>query len=421
MPEHIYRSETLLVRRNAVPGCDRWVVTFDHYDIGLGHGREGFGESFLQASGISAIHVLGRGNDWYQYPDIFAAAAVVRAAIAGATRRVAYGSSMGGYAALRLADAVGADAVFALSPQWSIDPAIAPWENRWLQDAHRIRWMSALDGPLRCAASSVLVYDPRQPHDRRHAEQIAGDVAAHLLPVPYCQHPATTFLAETGLLGMMLGDMLHDRFDAPAMTARIRAGRSRSAVYLGALAERQPRVRPRTALALVCRARIANPALDLGKLSLARVLMRTGNHAAALAVHRSLVAKVNRLPIYLVPFAEALASAGGGIEACAIADEVVTAQPDVGHLRNWYATMLWRQGERTAAITQLAEAVALDPRDRLYRRRLKRYRRARYAGLIRDLFRVRWLRRAAIHGIGAVRAWRHWRAARDGIGGLPHA
>lgn len=401
MSEQIYRSDTLLVRRVVVAGCGRWVVTFDHYDSGYGLDREGFGEAFLRASGISAIHVLGCGNDWYQYEDIFAAAAVVRAATAGAERTVAYGSSMGGYAALRLADAVGADAVLALSPQWSIDPAIARWDDRWLQDSRRIRWMPALNGPMRSVAKGVLIYDPCQPHDRRHAQIIAGEISVQLLPMPYCLHPVTTFLAEVGLLGAILGDVIHDRFDARAMTAQIKASRSRSAVYLGALAERQPVVRPRTAIALARRARGANPSSNLGMLSLARVLTRTGNHAEALALHRALVAKVNRQPIFLVPFAEALASAGEGLEACAVGGEVVEADPDVGHLRNWYAMLLWRQSEREAAVLHLGKAVTLVPTNHRYRRRLLWYRIVRLAWQALDGFTFRWMRKPTAYGISA--------------------
>jgi Flp pilus assembly protein TadD len=391
----LYRSDTLLVRQVAIEGCDRWVITFDHHSIGDGFDREGFGESFLKANGISAIHVLGRGNDWYQYDDIFAAAAVVRAATSGAVRRVAYGSSMGAYAAVRLADAIGADAVLALSPQWSIDPARASWDNRWSQDAHRIRWLSTMAAPLRCPASTVLVYDPHLPLDRRHAELIAEQTGSHLLPVAHSLHPASTFLGEVGLLRGLLEDLLHDRFDAHAMAMEIRARRASSAVYLGALAERQPAVRPRTAIALARKARLAKPDSDLGMLSLAQILTRTGNHDEALGIHRQIAVKVNRLPIYLVPFANALVSAGEGQEALAVAGEVVDAEPEVGHLRNWYATMLWRRGERAAAVAQMARAVALNPAQRRYRRKFLRYRLARHAWQVLEVMTLRAVRERA--------------------------
>jgi tetratricopeptide (TPR) repeat protein len=395
VPIELYRSDTLLVRQVAIEGCDQWVITFDHHSIGDGFDREGFGESFLQANGISAIHVLGRGNDWYQYDDIFAAAAVVRAATSGAVRRVAYGSSMGGYAAVRLADAIGADAVLALSPQWSIDPAIANWDNRWSQDAHRIRWLSTMAVPLRPAPSSVLVYDPHLPLDRRHALLIAEQTGSHLLPVAHCLHPASTFLGEVSLLRGLLEDLLYDRFDAHAMATEIRARRATSSVYLGTLAERQPAVRPRTAIALARRARLVKPDSALGMLSLARILTRTGNHDEALEIHRQIAIKVNRLPIYLVPFANALVSAGESEEAIAVAGEVVDAEPDVGHLRNWFATMLWQRGERAAAVAHMARAVALNPTERRYRRKLFRYRLARHAWTVLDVMTLQGIRQRA--------------------------
>ncbi len=379
MSINLYRSDTIAVRSIGVTDCPYCVITFDHYGIGYGFDREGFGQSFLRGSGISAVHVLGCGNDWYQYPDILEAAAVVREATRGAMRRVAYGSSMGGYAALRLADAVGADAVLALSPQWSIDPAIAQWDKRWTQDAYRIRWLPAMRAPLRCAASTVLVYDPHLPLDRRHAGLIAERTRSQMLPVPHCLHPAGTFLGEIGLLGVLLRDVMEDRFDARAMAAQIRSRRGSSAVYLGALAERQPAVRPRTAIALARRARTARPESELGMLSLAQILTRTGNHAEALAIHRQIAILVHRLPLYLVPFANALIMAGEWPEAIAVAREVVEAEPDVGHRHNWYATMLWRQGERKAAVVHLARAVRLNPANHRYRRKLLRYRAVRYA------------------------------------------
>ena len=71
-----------------------------------------------------------------------------RAAVPEGARVMTYGSSMGGYAALRFARALRADAILALSPQYSIDPAVVPWEDRWRQDGARIAWLPALAGPL---------------------------------------------------------------------------------------------------------------------------------------------------------------------------------------------------------------------------------------------------------------------------------
>lgn len=383
----LYRSDTLLVRQVPASASQNWVITFDHHSIGEGLDRFGFGEEFLLKNGISAIHVLGRGNDWYQYADIFDAMATIREATACATRTITYGSSMGGYAALRLADAVAADGVLALSPQWSTNPSRAPWEDRWPQDSHRIRWIDTIDGALQRRARAVLVYDPHVALDRRHVTQICAETPSVLVPVPYSGHPASTFLSEVSLLRPLLEDVLQDRFNPKAMREAIRERRSTSSVYLGALAERQPEARPRTALALARAARVARPESTLGMLSLARILTRTGNHDEAVTLHREIAVRTERLPLYLIPFADALWLAEARTEAIAIANEVVNGLPEVAHLRNWLSAMLWKYGARSAAIEQQKHAVALTPKNRRYRRRLYLYRIAQCGWKLRDLLR----------------------------------
>ena len=389
MPEELYRSANIVVRRSAVTSVDRCVVTFDHHNTTVGLDRPGFGEDFLRASNIPAIHVLGRGNDWYQYDDIFEALAVIRTATESVARKITYGSSMGGYAALRCANAIGADGILALSPQWSINPDHAKWENRWTQDAHRIRWMKALDGALRCSVRPVLVYDPTLPLDRRHATLIAENTPSTLIAVPYGGHPAGTFLGETGLLPLLLENVLHDCLDHSSFVAEIKKRRSRSSVYLGTLAERQPNVRPRTAIALARHACAVRPGETLGMLSLARVLTRAGEHGEAIALHREIVALAQRLSIYLVPFAEALIAAGEHSEGISVSKEVVDASPDVAHLRNWRSVMLWKQGKQLEAIEEQTRATTLDPNNRRYRRRLRIYRVTNWGQNVLSALRIR--------------------------------
>lgn len=374
----LYRSDTLLVRQVDAGAGQNWVITFDHHSIGEGFDRPGFGEEFLLANEISAIHVLGRGNDWYQYPDAFDAMTAVCVATAGVARRITYGSSMGGYAAVRFADAVGADGVLALSPQFSLNPARAHWDDRWLQDSQRVRWIDAIDGRIQCRARPVLLYDPHVALDLEHVSRIAAETPSTLLPIPYSGHPATTFLGEVSLLRPALEAVLQDRFDPEMMKAEIRARRSTSSVYLGSLAERQPEVRSRTALALARAAHAAKPNSLLGMLSLARILARTGNYDEATAIHREIAVLTDRMPLYLTPFAEDLWLAGARSEAIAIGNEIVRALPHVAHLRTWLAAMMWKNGERRSAIREQKMAVSLTPDNRRYLRRLHSYRLKRF-------------------------------------------
>lgn len=122
MTEILYRSQALEVRRVAAGDGRHQVVTFDSYHEPRGFDRPGFGESFFRSERITAIHVMSHGNDWFQYSEIGDVIAIVREACSGVERLLAYGSSMGGYAALRLGGLIGAQAALALSPQYSLDP-----------------------------------------------------------------------------------------------------------------------------------------------------------------------------------------------------------------------------------------------------------------------------------------------------------
>lgn len=362
----IYMSDNICIKSNTFDKNQPVFITFDHHSIGEGFEREGFAERYFIEKGISAIHVLGRGNDWYQYHEIFDALKTICAATANASRIITYGSSMGGYAAIRFADAVMANAVLALSPQWTVDPKLVPWENRWLQDAHRIRWLESLRGPVRCGIRPIVVYDPHLTLDRRHAEHIAADTPSTLVSAPYGGHPVTTFLGEVGILQEMIADLLHDRFDPAAITQAIRSRRASSSIYLGGLAERQPATRPRTAIALARTAKLVRPDSPLAMLSLARTLTKTDNHEEAIALHREIALATGRMPIYLTHFAEALWQANSKEEAVTIAQEVVATLPDVSHLRNWHADMLWKYGDLGRAVAEQKMAFKLDPMNRIF-------------------------------------------------------
>lgn len=377
----LYRSDTLCVREVACEDVDRWVITFDNHSIGAGFDRPGFGEAFLRDHGISAIHVMGVGNDWYQYPDIMTAAAIVRDALKDAGRRVAYGSSMGGYAALRLADAVGADAVLALSPQYSNDPAVVPWERRWEQESQQIEWQAALGGRLSCRAYTVVVYDAFG-EDRRHADLIAADIDAILLPIRHAGHPVSSFLADIGVLRPMVEDLVADRFDAAAVLEATQRRRRGSSVHICTLADRQPAHRRRLALALARLAVERGPNDLLAKASLADVLIRDGAHHEALGLHREAVVRSERDPDFLIRYGEALLAIGRPEEARVISAEVVAVRPDAAHLRYWYAKILARCGAFAAAIAQQKVAIALNPSHPAYRPALARYRRRQWLALL---------------------------------------
>lgn len=370
----LFQSENVLVRAVLCDDRSRWVITFDNYSIGHGFDREGFAEGYLKDQGVSAIHVMGRREDWYQYSEMPAALEAVREAIKDAERSITYGSSMGGYAALRFADPVGAKAALALSPQYSINPRLAPFEKRWLQDAERISWKPDGEPPLPQNARAIIVFDPAS-QDRLHVDLIASEVAISAIPIRYSGHPSASMLAELHILSPLLKDVLSGQ-DDPAVYRRLsRHRRAESVTYLTTLAAAVAERRPHVALSLARRAAEIEP-LHVGALqSLASNLHTLGQHEEALAAYEKALELSGGNIVIVVPYADMLSKIGRHEDALALAREVA-ARSDAGlmaHVQAWYGFIAHQAGFVPEAIEAVRKAVALHPTEPKYRKLLKNY------------------------------------------------
>jgi pimeloyl-ACP methyl ester carboxylesterase len=142
-----FMGRDIIVRfAKVTPLNDFLAVTFHSASIDeegprkAGFDMPGFGQSFLRKHGINAVHVLVSRSHWYQTPEMEGALAFIRHIAKDYHRVVTYGSSMGGYAAIKFGPEVRANAAVAISPQYSIDPAKAPFEKRFLKYFRREAW-----------------------------------------------------------------------------------------------------------------------------------------------------------------------------------------------------------------------------------------------------------------------------------------
>lgn len=397
----IYASAHLLVRKRPARDTQSWVITFDHYGIADGFDRPGFAEDFLAARGISVLTFLGRGNDWYQYPDMRGALAIARAALLGRGRVMTYGSSMGGYAAIRFADALGAHACLAISPQYSIDPRKVPFERRWQHDARRIAWQPELDGPIRCEARPVIIHDPIG-EDGLHVRRIAADIACIPIGLPYTAHPATTYLQSVGALAELVPAILDGSFDPADAARRLRVGRKRDPVYLSELARRQPAWRPALGVALARRAVERAPGTDLMAHVLAERLAVKGHHAEALRCHARACDLSGDLLCYALPHALALVRSGDAAGGLRRLRQLAARHPGNAHLHHVLAGLLWTMKRRKEALAIARHVVRLAPHDPFYRAILLDYRwpgtRLAAGRTVRFLGRLRRRLRAGLAG-----------------------
>ena len=287
MSEELFRSENIAVRRVGARGGVA-IVTFGSYTNEPSLDRPGFGEEFLRRAGIDAIHVINRHNRWYQHPEREAALATVAAAVARHhDRAITYGSSMGGYAAFRYARDCAADTAIALSPQFTCDPRIVPWEVRWQADVVRTRF---IEPSFRAAAQQYVCYDPRVVADARHADLIAAVGTTTRILVPFGGHPVGALLAETGVLQAMIRGIVAGDFDPRLVRTQVRRERHASQHQFFVLARQCTARRPEVAVRLLERAAAIEPESHILSAR-ATLLDRLGRGDEAAPLHRAAICR----------------------------------------------------------------------------------------------------------------------------------
>lgn len=284
----VHASDHLrVVFRAAEGGSDRpLVVTFDSLSLDLRLDRPGFGEVWLRQVGYDAVHVVSDRNGWYQSPEMARVFPRVREIARERARTVTYGSSMGGYAAVRFAGRVGAQAAVAISPQFSIDPRKTPFEDRWTEYAAGLSFSWEAPSPEDAALERAYVlYDPAD-RDRLHMERLAEVFPVTPVPLLHAGHPAGTFLAEGLLLPDAVRAMIDGRFDPGEFRRARREARRRSGQYHHVLASRLPARRRATAERLGARAVELQPRSAVYLSALADRREDAGDLAGAEEAHR---------------------------------------------------------------------------------------------------------------------------------------
>lgn len=320
----IFRSSELLVRdlRRHVSAC--CVVTFESYTDNRTLDRPGFGEVFFDANEIDAIHIVPRNNDWYQYPEIDEACRRVRALTASYPHVVAYGQSMGGYGAIRLGGRVGAQVALAISPQFSIDPTVAPFEVRWVGDAGRLDFAVERRSGHDFVAKAYIAYDPHDL-DARHVELYRPHTEIIDIRLPNGGHPASGFMVDTGILQQAVLDLCRGTIDVPTLRTQARQARHGSPILYANLAARCRHVPRRVRLSAKASALLPGDPSLLGQYAF--TLAHNGQFDEALAVFET-------------------ARADGSINA---------------QMRYWESEVYLLHGDLTKAIAISEEALALDP------------------------------------------------------------
>lgn len=162
------------------------LLTFDIMHA-RANGRNAYARRLCTRNGLGLLGVVPKYPCWYPEDEIRAIAETCRRLARG--RVVAYGASMGGYAALRWGKLLGAHHVLACSPQATIDPAQTGDEDRRYSrffdpDLHTDMTVRA----EHVAGQAAVLFDPRFRQDRFQAGLLARLPNVTPIHLPFVAH-----------------------------------------------------------------------------------------------------------------------------------------------------------------------------------------------------------------------------------------
>jgi len=179
-----------LVVHFAPKGGDLVCITFPPLGLSSEAKASFFAHKPLSKSGISAIGIMSKRDHWLYTEDPNEEIEVMNlvAELASQYKNVVIlAASMGAHAALRYASRLKAQAVLALAPKWSIDPAIFPSVPAHYVTENFRPWMRGMkidrEGTVG-VARVYLVYDPHDETDALHARRIMSELA-DITPIPF--------------------------------------------------------------------------------------------------------------------------------------------------------------------------------------------------------------------------------------------
>lgn len=200
----------------------------------------GFGETFFRKRGLSAVHFISKANHWWQTPEVDDAIAALRQAgiLSGKRQITLYGSSMGGYAALVRSAALKPSQILAVSPQYSIDGKVVPFEWRWRNYAAKLSFdYDDMDAGLDREARILVVVDSFFRPDALHLRLIESRRPVEVVRISFAGHNTARALEEIGLATRLVTEVAQGHFDNTAFCRDYRRGRHASCLFWYGLAE----------------------------------------------------------------------------------------------------------------------------------------------------------------------------------------
>lgn len=194
------------------------LITFSNFGFNYKSGQF-WGEKFVQAEDWECFGFVAKSNNWFPYSSVFDA--VQHCKIDGSKPVVAYGHSLGGYAAIKYSRLLNATRVVAGAPQYSINPRIVPEDHRFTGNFNPILNMNMEIETTDISGDVIIVADPFDTLDLIHLNHIKRACPPQqfiVFPIHYIGHNVMEILSNRSLTRKILLNQVIDFSDQNLIT-----------------------------------------------------------------------------------------------------------------------------------------------------------------------------------------------------------
>ncbi|WP_127021613.1 tetratricopeptide repeat protein [Rheinheimera mangrovi] len=154
------------------------VITFAPLNFYESKAQRYWGESLAFKTGNSFIGVIAKSKNWYPCSSINNSLSIILELLSKYDFKFTFGTSMGGYAAIKHADKLKVDFVLSFSPQYTINPCVfGDYDKRFI-----VHYNESLNFGMEisaddCSKRGIVFYDRFYREDKLHIEKIAENVS----------------------------------------------------------------------------------------------------------------------------------------------------------------------------------------------------------------------------------------------------
>lgn len=210
-------GDTLLVSFESVPGIETLSPT-----------RTPLGFDMVRRNGWSSLSVVSHGDTWFRDTKVFAFfdQMLDDGFFDDFENVVFYGAGPCGYAAAAFSVAAPGARVLMLQPQATLDPRVAGWDDRFMEQRRSdftSRYGFAPD-MIEAAHHAHVLYDPNEHLDAMHSALFERrNVTRHRLP--FMGGALQADMIELDLLPSLLSAVAEDRLDTKTFAEMLRVRR----------------------------------------------------------------------------------------------------------------------------------------------------------------------------------------------------